>query len=129
MNLYDITPKDLAENYNSFSLMVMSERIKICANVMDNFSSASIQRIVNWDGERNTDYCTDYCGSIFKIINTWSSWDSGSSSTQHETAQFVSDFIVALAKEKLTEVIRLKREQMEGLLKEAEKLRLELDTL
>lgn len=125
MNLYNISPEDLAKNYNEFSLMVISDRMGTCANIMKHFSLASIQAIVNWEGERNTEVCTDYCNLIFNIMI----WDSGSSSTQHETAQFVSDFIVALAKEKRKEIIRFKKKQMEESLKKAKKLRLELDAL
>ena len=126
MILYDITPEDLVKDGNSFSLRFTAEKLKICSRIMDNFETTAVQAVLEYQGNRTTEYGSTYYNLIFNIITSCSSWDSGSSSTTHDMAKFVSDFILIYAANKKTAIIQLKKDKIKKMQEEIKELETEL---
>jgi len=99
-----------------------------------------VQNILNFEGERNTEYfdvreknhniyhivkkC--YCTLCKELWDCWGRHNVSCSSTEHDLYKFVSDTILGMAEYKKEEQLKITKNKIEQLRKEADELEKEL---
>lgn len=120
MYSYQLKPKDIGDN--EWQIKNTSSRLEVCLWILSHFKEILIQTVIEWEGERETSYCTDYYDMVDKIWDNANGWDGGSSSGHHSNIKFISDYILLLAKQKKEMMQQIKKDKIERLKKELEEL-------
>ena len=118
----EIEIKDLLQE-NAYTLEVKEIQLKVFRGILNNMGDPIIQAVIDWQGERDTASCTDYYELPNAVLAKYApNWDSYCSSGHHAMVGFVSNSILALAKNNKEEKKRIKLEKIKDLQKQIEKL-------
>ena len=108
---------------NSYTLKYKETQLKVFGGILNNMGDPLVQAVIDWQGERDTSYCTDYYELPAKVLSKYApSWDSYSSSGHHYMVGFISNSILALANHNKEEVKRIKLAKIEDLKRQVKEL-------
>lgn len=107
---------------SAYNKALAIHHLKVLAWIDNNLKSPKVQAVMDWEGERVTDSCTDYYHMVEAVQREADSYDIGYSRGQHEAIRLFSDYIMAKKKLEKETMAAIKREKIAKLKKELAEL-------